>query len=64
MGIVDLDGRAFRYRAHSIDPEWIGSGPVFDGARRILDAETTPDAVEVDVTRLKEILAKESESRP
>jgi hypothetical protein len=64
MGIVDWDGRAFRYRAHSIDPEWIGSGPVFDGARRILDADTAPDAVEVDVTRLREILAKESESRP
>ena len=64
MGIVDLAGRAFRYRAHSIDSEWIGTGPVFDGARRILDGETTPEAVEVDVTRLQEILAKESASHP
>jgi hypothetical protein len=64
MGIVDLNGRAFRYRAHSIDPEWIGTGPVFDGARRILDADGTPDAVEVDVARLRQILAKEDEPRP
>jgi hypothetical protein len=64
MGIVDLNGRAFRYRAHSIDPEWIGTGPVFDGARRILDAEAAPDVVEVDVTRLQEILAKEAASHP
>jgi hypothetical protein len=64
MGIVDLDGRAFRYRAHSIDPEWIGTGPVFDGARRILDASAAPEAIEVDVSRLQEILSKEAGSRP
>jgi hypothetical protein len=37
---------------------------VFDGARRILDASAAPEAIEVDVSRLQEILSKEAGSRP
>ena len=56
MGIVDQNGRAFRYRAHASDPEWLGTGTVFDGARRILGGMTAPEPVEVDVSRLQELL--------
>jgi hypothetical protein len=38
LGIVDARGRAYRYRPHQRDPEWVGSGTVLEGARRILDA--------------------------
>lgn len=62
MGIVDLHGRAYRYRAHVTDPEWLGTGPVFDGARKILDGPTSAEAVEVDVSRLQEILGKRDET--
>lgn len=56
LGIVDLDGRAWRYRAHASEPEWLGSGTVIDGARRILGGTTAATSVEVDVHRLQEIL--------
>jgi len=58
MGIVDLHGRAFRYRAHVNDPEWMGTGTVFEGARRILDVASAPEPIEVDVARLQEILSR------
>jgi len=64
MGIVDLHGRAYRYRAHARDSEWLGTGPVFDGARRILDSTDAPQAVEVDVARLQEILSGIGATRP
>lgn len=64
MGIVDLHGRAYRYRAHARDSEWIGTGPVFDGARRILDSTDVPEPVEVDVARLQEILSGSGATRP
>jgi hypothetical protein len=38
LGIVDARGRAYRYRPHQRDPDWVGSGTVLEGARRILDA--------------------------
>jgi hypothetical protein len=47
IGIVDVDGRAWRYRPHQREPEWIGTGTVRDGVARILDAR--PTAVLVDV---------------
>ena len=56
MGIVDLHGRAYRYRAHVTDPEWLGTGPVFEGARQILDAPASGEEIEVDVSRLQELL--------
>ncbi|MBK7642414.1 MAG: hypothetical protein IPJ19_05110 [Planctomycetes bacterium] len=36
LGMVDLDGRAWRYRIHEEQPEWLGTGTVVEGARRIL----------------------------
>lgn len=40
LGMIDRLGRAFRYRPHERDPEWLGTGTVLDGARRILGAGT------------------------
>jgi hypothetical protein len=36
LGLVDLAGRAWRYRLHEEEPEWLGTGTVLEGARRIL----------------------------
>jgi hypothetical protein len=59
IGIVDLYGRVWRYRAHVSDSEWLGSGTVFEGARKILGGSPTAAPVEVDVHRLQEILGKQ-----
>jgi hypothetical protein len=58
MGIVDLNGRAWRYRAHASESEWLGTGTVFDGARRILGGSPAAAPVEVEVGRLQEILGR------
>jgi len=36
LGMVDFDGRAWRYRVHEEQPEWLGTGTVLEGVRRIL----------------------------
>lgn len=47
IGIVDVDGRAWRYRPHRREPEWLGSGTVLGGAIRILGAGEKAELVEV-----------------
>ena len=54
VGIVDLDGRAWRYRPHQRDPEWIGSGTVAQGAARVLGASEDARLVEVALDRVAE----------
>jgi hypothetical protein len=56
IGIVDLYGRVWRYRAHESEPEWLGTGTVFEGALKILGGSPAGAPVEVDVRRLQEIL--------
>jgi hypothetical protein len=46
LGMIDRLGRAFRYRPHERDPEWLGTGTVLDGTRRILGAGTALVEVE------------------
>jgi len=46
LGMIDRLGRAFRYRPHERDPEWLGTGTVLDGARRILGAGTALEELE------------------
>ncbi|QDU65764.1 hypothetical protein [Engelhardtia mirabilis] len=36
LGLIDSEGRAWRYRPHSTEPDWLGTGPVNEGASRIL----------------------------
>lgn len=45
LGIVDADGRAWRYRAHEREPDWLGTGTVVDGARRILSTSASAQLV-------------------
>ena len=37
LGLVDSLGRAYRYRPHQEEPEWLGTGTVEEGVRRILE---------------------------
>ena len=36
LGMVDFEGRAWRYRLHEEELEWLGTGTVVEGVRRIL----------------------------
>jgi hypothetical protein len=38
LGLIDLHGRFWRYRAHAEEPDWLGTGTVREGAIRILGA--------------------------
>jgi hypothetical protein len=58
LGLVDADGRAWRYRAHQRDPEWLGTGTVVNGARLILDGSASAHMVATDLARLSEKPAK------
>lgn len=58
IGIVDVHGRVWRYRAHESEPEWLGTGTVFEGALKILGGSSAGTPVEVDVKRLQEILGR------
>jgi hypothetical protein len=52
IGIVDVDGRVWRYRPHEREPEWLGSGTVLAGASRILAVGAGATLVEVDVEEI------------
>jgi len=52
VGIVDVDGRAWRYRPHEREPEWLGTGTVLASAGRILAAGPAATLVEVDVEEI------------
>ena len=58
IGLVDLDGRAWRHRQHQPHPEWLGTGTVIEGARRILDGSERAELIEIDVARLREVLER------
>lgn len=58
IGLVDLQGRAWRYHAHQPEPEWLGTTTVLDGARRILGGTASAELVEVDVAQLKDVLER------
>lgn len=54
LGVVDADGRAWRYRAHQRESEWLGSGTVENGARSILAGSAGTQLVPVALDRLAE----------
>jgi hypothetical protein len=54
LGLVDADGRAWRYRAHEREPEWLGTDTVTKGARLILGASEQAEMVVTDLARLSE----------
>jgi hypothetical protein len=56
LGIVDVDGRAWRYRPHQREPDWLGSGTVLAGASRILDANPGSELVEISIADIERLL--------
>ncbi len=54
LGIVDSDGRVWRYRAHQREPDWLGSGTVENGARSILSGSPGTQLVPIALDRLVE----------
>jgi len=49
LGLIDGQGRCYRYHAHERTPTWLGTGTVVEGARRILDAGERAELVEEGV---------------
>jgi hypothetical protein len=45
LGLVDALGRAWRYRAHAREPDWVSTGTVLQGARAILGLGATAEMV-------------------
>jgi hypothetical protein len=45
LGIVDALGRAWRYRAHAREPDWVSTGTVSQGTRAILGLGPTAEMV-------------------
>jgi hypothetical protein len=52
LGVVDLEGRAWRYQPHARDAQWLGTGTVVQGVARILDGGETCTLKEVAVESL------------
>lgn len=52
LGIVDVEGRAWRYRAHARESDWLGTGTVVSGARAILGASEFARLVAVSLDEL------------
>ncbi|QDU86119.1 hypothetical protein Pla163_32680 [Planctomycetes bacterium Pla163] len=45
LGLVDGLGRIWRHRPHESEPEAVGSGPLAEGVRRLLELADTPQLV-------------------
>ncbi len=52
LGMVDFDGRAWRYRLHEEQPEWLGTGTVLEGVRRILGTSALSLLEQVELASL------------
>lgn len=52
LGLVDENGRAWRYRPHERDADWLGSGTVAEGAARVLGLEGDAAVFEVELASL------------
>jgi hypothetical protein len=60
LGIVDAQGRAWRYRVHQREPDWLGSGAIASGARSILSGSDSTRLVPIALDRLSEPAAATS----
>jgi hypothetical protein len=52
LGVVDIEGRAWRYRAHQREPDWLLTGTVVQGARAILEASPRAELLDVSLEAL------------
>lgn len=55
LGVVDLEGRAWRYQPHARDAEWLGTGTVAQGVARILHVDGACTLKEVAVESLSRL---------
>lgn len=62
LGIVDAEGRVWRYRPHQREPEWLGTGTVARGANRILEASDGASMIGIPRERLSELRSKSNGS--
>ena len=51
LGMIDAQGRAWRYRPHRREPEWVGTGTVLRGARSILGGGAASGLAAVELPR-------------
>jgi hypothetical protein len=58
IGLVDAQGRAWRYRPRESEPDWLGTGTVIEGAARILDGTEDAELIEVDLEQLRDVLER------
>jgi hypothetical protein len=52
LGIIDLEGRAWRYRPHQHDPEWLGTGTVAQATSWILGFKDACELREIPLESL------------
>jgi hypothetical protein len=52
LGMIDLQGRAWRYRPHRREPEWLGTGTILKGARLVLGGGAASHLVEIELETL------------
>lgn len=53
LGMVDAEGRAWRFRPHGRDPLWLGTGTVADGVCSVLGVD--PELCELVATSLERL---------
>lgn len=53
LGMIDTQGRAWRHRPHQREPDWLGTGTVLSGARRILASSERAELIEVELGKLQ-----------
>jgi len=54
LGIIDLDGRAWRYRPHVKEAEWLGTGTVAQSASWILGCSPSCELHEIPLHELEQ----------
>lgn len=54
FGLIDEAGRAYRFKPHQAEPDWVGTGAVLAGVRQILGSNEASELREVDIAELKQ----------
>lgn len=52
IGLIDVHGRAYRFRPHQAEAEWLGTGTVLEGAQRVLGSSGACELVELSLEQL------------
>jgi hypothetical protein len=52
IGLIDVHGRAYRFRPHQAEAEWLGTGTVLEGAQRILGSDGPCELVELRLAQV------------